>query len=151
MDASLLVKTCSNGHAGEKTWWNKPGFHLSYMEDYPPYPYQRIKSEDGKDTGVVALIAPFYDLTYYRVCPAHFQLAVSLCMSALCTTPYHAHGVCPGAWTCNAQSTNTTAVHLLLILQRFKSIIIVLVSGVIVCFIKLVFTVSGKAILCAST
>ena len=37
------------------------------MEDYPPYPYQRIKSEDGKDTGVVALIAPFYDLTYYRV------------------------------------------------------------------------------------
>ena len=53
--------------AGEKTWWNVPGFHLSYMEDYPPYPYQRIKSEDGKDTGVVALIAPFYDLTYYRV------------------------------------------------------------------------------------
>ena len=53
---------------GEKTWWNKPGYHLSYMEDYPPYPYQRIKSEDGKDTGVVALIAPFYDLTYYRVC-----------------------------------------------------------------------------------
>ena len=52
--------------AEEKTWWNKPGFHLSYMEDYPPYPYQRIKSEDGKDTGVVALIAPFYDLTYYR-------------------------------------------------------------------------------------
>lgn len=37
------------------------------MEDWPPYPYQRIKSEDGKDTGVVALIAPFYDLTYYRV------------------------------------------------------------------------------------
>ena len=53
---------------GEKTWWNRPGYHLSYMEDYPPYPYQRIKSEDGKDTGVVALIAPFYDLTYYRVC-----------------------------------------------------------------------------------
>ena len=52
---------------GEKTWWNKPGFHLSYMEDYPPYPYQRIKNEEGKDTGVVALIAPFYDLTYYRV------------------------------------------------------------------------------------
>ena len=62
---------------GEKTWWNKPGYHLSYMEDYPPYPYQRIKSEDGKDTGVVALIAPFYDLTYYRVCVMHFACASS--------------------------------------------------------------------------
>ena len=41
------------------------------MEDYPPYPYQRIKSEDGKDTGVVALIAPYYDLTYYRVSVMH--------------------------------------------------------------------------------
>ncbi len=60
---------------GEKTWWNKPGYHLSYMEDYPPYPYQRIKSEDGKDTGVVALIAPFYDLTYYRVCVLHSACA----------------------------------------------------------------------------
>lgn len=46
------------------------------MEDYPPYPYQRIKSEDGKDTGVVALIAPFYDLTYYRV---SFQLGKPCC------------------------------------------------------------------------
>ncbi len=60
---------------GEKTWWNRPGYHLSYMEDYPPYPYQRIKSEDGKDTGVVALIAPFYDLTYYRVCVPHSACA----------------------------------------------------------------------------
>ena len=60
---------------GEKTWWNKPGYHLSYMEDYPPYPYQRIKSEDGKDTGVVALIAPFYDLTYYRVGVLHSACA----------------------------------------------------------------------------
>lgn len=39
------------------------------MEDYPPYPYQRIKNEEGLDVGVVALIAPFYDLTYYRVRP----------------------------------------------------------------------------------
>ncbi|KAK9820312.1 hypothetical protein WJX72_008807 [[Myrmecia] bisecta] len=51
---------------GEKTWWNKPGFHLSYMEPDPPYPFQRIKSEDGKDTGIVALIAPFYDTNYYK-------------------------------------------------------------------------------------
>ena len=65
---SLLYRqACMHDAAEEKTWWNKPGFHLSYMEDYPPYPYQRIKSEDGKDTGVIALIAPFYALTYYRV------------------------------------------------------------------------------------
>ena len=54
------------------------------MEDYPPYPYQRIKSEDGTDTGVVALIAPFYDLTYYRVHPALHMLphlvALSPCL-----------------------------------------------------------------------
>ena len=67
LDDLSATLTYLHTDAEEKTWWNKPGFHLSYMEDYPPYPYQRIKSEDGKDTGVIALIAPFYDLTYYRV------------------------------------------------------------------------------------
>ena len=37
------------------------------MEDYPPYPFQRIKRVTGKDTGVMAIIAPFYDLDYYKV------------------------------------------------------------------------------------
>lgn len=37
------------------------------MEDNPPYPFQRIKRVDGKDTGVMAIIAPFYDLDYYKV------------------------------------------------------------------------------------
>jgi len=40
------------------------------MEDNPPYPFQRIKRVDGKDTGVLAIIAPFYDLDYYKVRPA---------------------------------------------------------------------------------
>ncbi|DBB15087.1 TPA: hypothetical protein ACH3X3_004097 [Trebouxia sp. C0006] len=66
MKLAMVINQTYWDDPSEKTWWNKPGYHLSYMEDYPPYPYQRIKSEDGKDTGVVALIAPFYDLTYYR-------------------------------------------------------------------------------------
>ena len=37
------------------------------MEEVPPYPYQRIKRIDGRDTGALAIIAPFYDLDYYRV------------------------------------------------------------------------------------
>ena len=37
------------------------------MEDNPPYPFQRVKRVDGKDTGVLAIIAPFYDLDYYKV------------------------------------------------------------------------------------
>ncbi|CAL8470763.1 g10305 [Coccomyxa elongata] len=48
------------------SWWLEPGFHLSFMEDNPPYPFQRIKHVDGKDTGVMAIIAPFYDLDYYK-------------------------------------------------------------------------------------
>lgn len=51
------------------SWWFQPGFHLSFMEDNPPYPFQRIKRVDGKDTGVIAIIAPFYDLDYYKVSP----------------------------------------------------------------------------------
>ena len=51
----------------EPSWWLKPGLHLSYMEEVPPYPYQRVKRIDGRDTGVLAIIAPFYDLDYYRV------------------------------------------------------------------------------------
>jgi hypothetical protein len=37
------------------------------MEEVPPYPFQRIRRIDGRDTGVLAIIAPFYDLDYYRV------------------------------------------------------------------------------------
>ncbi|EIE22764.1 hypothetical protein COCSUDRAFT_47685 [Coccomyxa subellipsoidea C-169] len=48
------------------SWWLQPGFHLSFMEENPPYPFQRIKHVDGKDTGVIAIIAPFYDLDYYK-------------------------------------------------------------------------------------
>lgn len=49
------------------SWWLQPGYHLSFMEENPPYPFQRIKHVDGKDTGVMAIIAPFYDLDYYKV------------------------------------------------------------------------------------
>lgn len=78
---------------GEKTWWNKPGFHLSYMEPDPPYPFQRIKTEDGKDTGIVALIAPFYDTNYYkvRVAMRHFDLAWRTSMPALTCIAHGLH------------------------------------------------------------
>lgn len=46
---------------GDKTRSTRPGFYLS-LESYPPCPFQRIKSADDKDTGIVALIAPFYNL-----------------------------------------------------------------------------------------
>ena len=97
--------------AEEKTWWNKPGFHLSYMEDYPPYPYQRIKSEDGKDTGVVALIAPFYDLTYYRVsckpCLAAMKMATAPGQRECCRTYLavmsHPSSTCRGGFKVHSQ------------------------------------------------
>lgn len=50
----------------DQSWWLEPGYHLSYMEDNPPYPFQRVKRVDGKDTGVLAIIAPFYDQDYYK-------------------------------------------------------------------------------------
>ena len=54
----------------DQSWWLEPGYHLSYMEDNPPYPFQRVKRVDGKDTGVLAIIAPFYDQDYYKAgCP----------------------------------------------------------------------------------
>lgn len=61
--------SCVHGCA-DQSWWLEPGYHLSYMEDNPPYPFQRVKRVDGKDTGVLAIIAPFYDQDYYKVrCP----------------------------------------------------------------------------------
>ena len=57
------------------------------MEDYPPYPFQRIKRVTGKDTGVMAIIAPFYDLDYYKV-----RLR-SKTLLELCNT--HPHNVFP--------------------------------------------------------
>jgi hypothetical protein len=42
------------------------GYFLSYVETDPLYPFQRIRFADGSDTGVVALIAPFYDTNYFR-------------------------------------------------------------------------------------
>lgn len=43
----------------------------------PPYPFQRIRRIDGRDTGVIAIIAPFYDLDYYRVSTAYGALSDS--------------------------------------------------------------------------
>ena len=69
----------------EAQWWLKPGYHLSYMEEVPPYPYQRIRRIDGRDTGVLAIIAPFYDLDYYRVrAPPHTPWLKSLFPSFCC-------------------------------------------------------------------
>lgn len=42
------------------------GYYLSYVETDPLYPFQRIRLGDGSDSGVVAVIAPFYDLNYFR-------------------------------------------------------------------------------------
>jgi len=42
------------------------GYFLSYVETDPLYPFQRVRFADGTDTGVVALIAPFYDTNYFR-------------------------------------------------------------------------------------
>jgi hypothetical protein len=42
------------------------GYFLSYVETDPLYPFQRVRFADGSDTGVVALIAPFYDTNYFR-------------------------------------------------------------------------------------
>ena len=62
----------------EETRPRKPGFLLAGLVESPPYPFQRISSlVDGSDTGVVALIAPFFDLKYYKVsvcAKAHFLL-----------------------------------------------------------------------------
>ena len=64
------IVRCMHGCA-DQSWWLEPGYHLSYMEDNPPYPFQRVKRVDGKDTGVLAIIAPFYDRDYYKVrCPS---------------------------------------------------------------------------------
>lgn len=50
----------------DKSWWKQPGYHLSYAEADPQYPFQRIKFTDGRDTGIMMLAAPFYDTNYYR-------------------------------------------------------------------------------------
>ena len=42
------------------------GYFLSYVETDPMYPFQRVRFADGTDSGVVALIAPFYDTNYFR-------------------------------------------------------------------------------------
>ena len=42
------------------------GYYLSYVETDPLYPFQRIRLGNGSDSGVVAVIAPFYDLNYFR-------------------------------------------------------------------------------------
>ena len=51
----------------DKVWFKRPGYHLSYPEEDPQYPFQRVKFVDGRDTGVIMLVAPFYDTNYYRV------------------------------------------------------------------------------------
>ena len=41
----------------EKQWFKQPGIHLAYPEQDPPYPFQRIKFVDGRDTGVMMVAA----------------------------------------------------------------------------------------------
>ena len=53
-------------HAADKVWYKQPGFFFSYPEPDPPYPFQRVKFVDGRDTGIMMLAAPFYDTNYYR-------------------------------------------------------------------------------------
>lgn len=45
---------------------DRRGYYLSYVETDPLYPFQRIRFGNGSDSGVVAVIAPFYDLNYFR-------------------------------------------------------------------------------------
>lgn len=53
-------------HLADKQWFKQPGYHLAYPEADPPYPFQRIKFTDGRDTGVTMVAAPFFDTNYYR-------------------------------------------------------------------------------------
>lgn len=80
---SLTVQSVCGTDNAAGSWWLEPGFHLSFMEDNPPYPFQRIKHVDGKDTGVMAIIAPFYDLDYYKVRLARQSASLPCCDSSL--------------------------------------------------------------------
>ena len=42
------------------------GYYLSYVETDPLYPFQRIRLGDGTASGVVAVIAPPYDVNHFR-------------------------------------------------------------------------------------
>lgn len=50
----------------DKVWFKQPGFYMAYPEPDPPYPFQRISFIDGRDTGIIMVVAPFYDTNYYR-------------------------------------------------------------------------------------
>lgn len=53
----------ARGHDASR---GRRGYYLSYVETDPLYPFQRIRFGNGTDSGVVAVIAPFYDLNYFR-------------------------------------------------------------------------------------
>jgi len=53
----------ARGHDASR---QRRGYYLSYVETDPLYPFQRIRFGNGSDSGVVAVIAPFYDLNYFR-------------------------------------------------------------------------------------
>jgi hypothetical protein len=42
------------------------GVQIVNWEKFPPWPFQRLKDMQGKDTGIVAVCAPFTE-DYYQV------------------------------------------------------------------------------------
>eukprot|EP00884_Botryococcus_braunii_P015920 jgi/Botrbrau1/3010/Bobra.0070s0008.1 len=50
----------------ERNHADQPGFVLGFLTPDPPYPFQRMQHPDNRDTGVVLVIAPFYDANYFR-------------------------------------------------------------------------------------
>lgn len=47
-------------------WYKQLGYHIAYPGEDPPYPFQCVNYVDGRDTGIMMVIAPFYDTNYYR-------------------------------------------------------------------------------------
>lgn len=70
----MFKKPCRGCHVGEGTCaeekrgsTKKAGLVLAYLIPDLPYPFQRVTHTNGKDAGIVLLIAPFYNTNYFRV------------------------------------------------------------------------------------
>jgi hypothetical protein len=63
----IVSQTCCLWGDAEREPSQLPGMVLGYLVQDPPYPFQKVQLADGKDTGIILLIAPFYDLNYYKV------------------------------------------------------------------------------------
>jgi hypothetical protein len=51
----------------------KHGFFLEWATQSPPWPLQKIKDKQGRDTGIIGINAPFIKY-YYNVCITVFNM-----------------------------------------------------------------------------